>query len=119
MGHRDIRVATREDQEEISTPRDLGVRTHLADEGQLQGDIQDDLGVAGRQLLGSVLGRGAVNQPSRVNNQCDEGLRYASPVLGTFSRAKCWRFCPAPPRRVPRGRRQMGRKAQGQPRPGW
>lgn len=28
--------------------------THLADEGQLQGDIEDDLGVTGRQLLGSV-----------------------------------------------------------------
>lgn len=73
------------------------VRTHLADEGQLQGDIEDDLGVAGRQLLGSVSGRGAVNQPSEVDDRRDEGLQYASPVLGAFSRAKFWRFCPAPP----------------------
>lgn len=80
------------------------VRTHLADEGQLQGDIEDDLGVAGRQLLGSVSGREAVNQPSRVDNQRDEGLQYASPVLGAFSKAECWRFCPAPPWRVPHGR---------------
>ena len=81
------------------------VRTHLADEGQLQGDIEDDLGVAGRQLLGSVSGRGAVSQPSWWgDDQRDEGLQDASPVLGAFSRAKCWRFCPAPPWRAPRGR---------------
>lgn len=32
--------------------------THLADQGQLQGDVEDDLGVTGRQLLGSVWGKG-------------------------------------------------------------
>lgn len=38
------------------------VTTHLADEGQLQGDIEDDLGVLGRQLLGSVWGEGVTGQ---------------------------------------------------------
>lgn len=38
------------------------VTTHLADEGQLQGDIEDDLGVTGRQLLGSVWGEGVTGQ---------------------------------------------------------
>lgn len=45
------------------------MRTHLADEGQLQGDIEDDLGVAGRQLLGSVWGRGAASQSPKGSYQ--------------------------------------------------
>lgn len=90
-------------------------RTHLADEGQLQGDIQDDLGVAGRQLLGSVLARGAVNQPPRVDNQRNEGLQYASPVLGTFSRAKCWRFCQPHLGGCPAGHDGWGGKPRGSP----
>ena len=104
----------------MSTPRDLGVRnvrTHLADEGQLQGDIEDDLGVAGRQLLGSVSGRGAVSESWWGDDQRDEGLQDASPVPGAFSRAKCRRFCPAPPGGRPVGDDGWGGKPRGSP--GW
>lgn len=48
------------------------MRTHLSDKGQLQGDIEDDLGVAGCQLLSSVWGKAAPSQSSRVGQPlCD------------------------------------------------
>lgn len=57
--------------------------THLADEGQLQGDIEDDLGVTRRQLLGSVWGKAVTGQLARTEHPvCDDSLQQASPVLG-------------------------------------
>lgn len=63
------------------------VTTHLADEGQLQGDIEDDLGVPGRQLLGSVWGEGVTGQRARTEHPvCDVGLPHASALLGAAGR---------------------------------
>lgn len=55
------------------------MRTHLSDEGQLQGDIEDDLGVARRQLLGSAWGKAAPSQSPMVEQPlCDRGLQHAT-----------------------------------------
>lgn len=58
------------------------VTTHLADKGQLQRYIEDDLGVTGRQLLGSVWGEAVTGQQARTGHPvCAMGLQHASPGL--------------------------------------
>lgn len=60
-------------------PETWGLGTHLSDEGQLQGDIEDDLGVARCQLLSSVYGKGAPSQSPRVEQPVsDTGLQHAT-----------------------------------------
>lgn len=71
--------------------------THLSDKGQLQGDIEDDLGVAGCQLLSSAWGRAAPSQSPRVGQPlCDICFQHAMCVG-----AKCQGFCLASLGRVP------------------
>lgn len=73
------------------------VRTHLSDKGQLQGDIEDDLGVTRCQLLGSVQRKEQQVSCQGLSDQCLTG----APSMPACFGAKCWGFCLAPLRMGP------------------